>query len=602
MNYSHFSPVPISSGVDLTSYSLGQLVYLLYLKKPIFAGALGSAVNKLKVVTVMPGNVTFPELLEAYKLKYKETQVIHPVQITDWAATNGIPITYNRDEIKAPELSKDAPATTKSTNAKPEIRETIVIDEIPLPLYNGVPIVTPESQVKLEAFIGKPVFATTKLDILVVKNVVDVVKVKDGVFCPKTFAANSLLTSNELKDSAFVVADYLHNTFGVMTDKLGKNCHFRGKALIQELFTLIARLPNKQDKIFFLKHIYDIFRSSKIFLNIKKVIGDHEIGSAGHAHAFYESSRSIRGADKTDSTSTGLSTYAPFDMNRQIMENLIIAKNFHNLSQVIDLASFNLIGKDAVKVITALMFVASSKIDKIGLPAAISGWKYGDDGFGHHANVSFRLTSIMNDATTIYLDEQATPNSDRSQVSASFFLNSAFKGVQSVHVGWATRDTNFKHFVPSVAVHSLKGFYLNLPMSKPLVDSKKYYTASVFVNRARVLPSFCNQRAWEILLDYDLQNMVLKANFVTVALKKASSIIAEEGVMSSYEDFSILLAQHTTISQEEFEASCSKAERETEEDASANDTNEEKQEATVQEVDEEEGQEGVANLDDDDFN
>jgi len=597
--------VPLSSGVDLSVYSLGQLVYLLSVKKPLFAAALGSAVNKLKVKTDFPPGVTFPELLEAYKGKYKETQVIHPIQITDWAATNGVAIEYVKSETVAP-LADMLLVKVPKVAVKPQMSELIVVEGVNLPLYQGVPLVDVNTKVHLEKVIGKPVFVTTKLEVLVVKNVVDLVKVQDGIFVAKTFSANSLVTSPELKDSAFVVADYLAETFGAVTDKLGKNCHYRGKALVQELFLLISRIDNRDGKLLFLKHIYDVVRGSKIFLNIKKTIGDHDIGSVGHAHAFYESSRSIRGADRTDSTSTGLSTYIPFDMNRQIMEYMIIAKNFHNLSQVIDMSRFNLIGKDAVKVVTALMFVASSKITQIGLTAAISGWKYSESGFGHHVNVQFTLTSLIPNVVTVYLDEQTTPNNDRSQVSSSFFLTSAVKGVQSIHAGWATRDTNFKQFIPSVAIHSLKGFYLNIPLGNALVIAEDYYKASVYVNRSRVLPSFCNQRAYDILYEYKLVNMLLKSTFITVALKKASSIIAEDGVMSSYEDFHELLAQYTKISEEEFESSCKNAERETADEAEANDAAEDEEEVKEEEKEEKkEARESkdpvITELDEEDF-
>lgn len=531
---------------DCTKFSLSELLNYVASVSPVHYNALGHAYKKLaaggSAARVKEAIQESDSSLVFTILKYvvSEFRALQKTKITDvlpvasmmGATIDVVPLPcpsglyLGLDEKPTPTDTAYFDAANPHLDAARFDKFTveIVTEEalIVAPLFMGEPVVDAELQVACSEAFGMDVPTTNPREINVAHRIVDLFTYKKGKFLLKPIeSCKAMRVLSADKDLKF---------YGLLLDKAfsipfaNGSQSAKGRDLLNRILVAMesARKLGSYDKT--MGQLVDLFVKLAVRIQVPKSFGEqHKQGSLGYAYLFLEYSRGLRGGDDRDSTSIGLSSYLPYNVPRLFVRHMARIQDLLFLASSLDATKINLVGEGSEAYALSLSLLKKCPFKYVGFAGAA---KLGLEVLS--PGVYCQLGGVLQfgpiDPSACFVDVSLENVEKPWTVTTERYAQDEIVRL----IKYPCDACTCQRFIPSTFPHRLVGWYLpeKYTGSAATVKQKEhnlYLDLSVRINKIRTLPSYFQQRAYDLLP----ANLKLNPSIMRIVTKQAISLDIE---------------------------------------------------------------------------
>lgn len=441
--------------VDLSQYTVDELIS--FLDK---TGSIYTRVNKLKYNKVQLSNEDILALKSAGNVAIIDTireRYVTPVNVF------GSHLTIY--------LSSVAKVTVKGSSLVVQCTE---IDSATIPLCNGYPVPDKKTvqQIK-QAYPTTDLKPTIAPIVSLACSIADLVIYVNGTWRPKTYSEDFCDVVHDYRDVSVIVCEFLAGASSDSTKGSKK-----GSELVDYLIQVFTKLgaTNPQGLQFLHDQMSKLLRplNKRRVPNVKQDSSGYSTGTVEYALHILARCRGIRGGDDSDSSVLNSSYYLPVTVPRQLAKAAIFVRDLCALRGLSKKNIVELIGPDSPTYLSYLVATNMHTGVVVYKGKLSTDWVPDKEGLYRRTNTKFPISRQSCDgAFTINCLGAKSKADIEPFINCDQFITCTF-----------FPELVWTRFVPSLAVHSLYGFY-NPMVDCNKIDCRRYCLYSVLVNLSR---------------------------------------------------------------------------------------------------------------------
>jgi len=531
---------------DCSKFSLSELLNYVAGVSPVHYNALGHAYKKLaaggsgarvkEAISASDPSLVFTIL----KYVVSEFRALQKTKITDvlpvasmmGATIEVVPLLcpsglyLDVDEKPTPTPTLYFEAAVPHVDAARFDKSTVEIVTndalIVAPLFMGEPVIDDTLQQACSETFGMEVPTTNPREINVAHRIVDLFTYKKGKFVLKPLeSCKAMRVVSAEKDLKFYGL-LLDKTFSIPFANGSQSA--KGRDLLNRILVAMesARKLGSYDKT--MVQLVDLFVKLSVKIQIPKSFGEqHKQGSLGYAYLFLEYSRGLRGGDDRDSTSIGLSSYLPYNVPRLFVRHMARIQNLLFLAGSLAVSRINLVGEGSEAHALSLSLLKKCPFKYVGFAGAA---KLGLEVLspGVYCQVEGTLQFGPIDPSACFVDVSLENVDKPWTITTDRYAQDEMVRL----IKYPCDAHTCQRFIPSTFPHRLVGWYLPAKYMGAAgtvnqKDHNTYLDLSVRINKIRTIPSYFQQRAYDLLPS----NLKLNPSVMRIVTKQAISLDIE---------------------------------------------------------------------------